>query len=246
MRPEQLRVVLVEPSIGGNLGSAARAMANLGVSDLRLVNPPADPASDEARRLAKGGLPILQSAKIQTSLESAIADCALVVGTTARPRKHLGRSSSLWDLGPVVAQAVLEGPVALVFGRERIGLTNDELALCSHQITIPTFSEYSSLNLAQAVLVVLYECSRQFEVASETASPRANAGQVEAMKGHLFGVLEKIGYLKTPHQRASLWHSFSELISRAALGPRDVQLLRGIFNRIEVKLGLKPPRSKDS
>ncbi|MDT8447597.1 MAG: RNA methyltransferase [bacterium] len=243
MTPEQLRVVLVEPAFGGNLGSTARAMTNLGVTDLRLIGGRANPESSDAKRMAVGGLEVLQAAQYHDYLAEAVADCALVVGTTARPRKHLGVSSSLWDLGPIAEASAQGGPVALVFGRERFGLTNDELALCSHQITIPTFSDYSSLNLAQAVLLVLYECSKEFGQIAPQAPERAKAQELEGLKQHLFEFMQAIGYLKTQKMRDTLWQSFSDLIARAALGPRDVAMIRGLFNRTLLQLGKKKDRN---
>jgi len=242
MTPEQIVVVLVEPAFGGNLGSVVRAMANMGVSNLKLVGG-VSPNDSDARRMAVNARWLLEQAQVVESLGEAVKDCALVIGTTARPRKHLGDSDQLWDLGALLAQYGDSEKVALVFGRERIGLTNQELAFCNHQITIPTFGDYASLNLAQAALLLLYECSKTFELSGKPSAEKAQAQAVEGLKNHLFEVLGQIGYLKSDDGKDSLWQSFTELFNRAKFQPRDVQLIRGICNRIQVTLGFKGPRT---
>jgi len=242
MNPGQIRVVLVEPAFGGNLGSVVRAMANMGISNLQLVGG-VSPNDSDARRMAVNARYLLDQAYLVDSLAEAVKDCALVIGTTARPRKHLGTSDQLWDLGDLLAQVPTDQQVALVFGRERIGLTNEELSFCNHQITIPTFGDYASLNLAQAALLLLYECSKTFGAKPKAQTERAEAREVEGLKQHLFDVLGQIGYLKSTDGDDSLWQSFTELFNRAKFNPRDVQLLRGVCNRVQVSLGLKGPRT---
>ncbi|OGH00008.1 MAG: hypothetical protein A2600_09285 [Candidatus Lambdaproteobacteria bacterium RIFOXYD1_FULL_56_27] len=237
MNPGQIRLVLVEPSFGGNLGSVARGMANLGVEDLRLVGG-VSPQDNDARRMAVNARYLLDQAKAEPSLAAAVADCALVIGTTARPRKQLSESKSLWELGPMLTALGPTDKVALVLGRERIGLTNEELALCNLQLFIPTFGTYASLNLAQAALLLLYECSKTYDLPQEQPQELAPASEIEGLKTHLFEVLEKIGYLKYDG-KDSLWLSFSDLIARTKMSGRDVGLVRGVFNRIEVTLKLK-------
>ncbi|MGH6609330.1 MAG: RNA methyltransferase, partial [Burkholderiaceae bacterium] len=147
-----IRIVLVDPNHPGNIGAVARAMKNMGLRELRLVRPKAFPHTEAAAR-ASGAQDVLNAARVHEEFEDAIGDCGLVVGTSARQR-YLP-----WDLleprecAARIAQASRTGNVAIVFGSERIGLTNLELARCNLLVTIPTDGEYSSLNLAMAVQV---------------------------------------------------------------------------------------------
>jgi tRNA/rRNA methyltransferase len=152
-------VVLVRTKFAGNLGSVARAMANFGVTDLRLVTPEASPAASEARALASHGEPLLDQARTYPSLREAVADCVWVCATSAR-QGGLYRKQNTLDLKEAVllgkTQAV-NGPIAFVFGPEDHGLTNDEISLCHHLLHINTCPEYGVLNLAQAAVICLYE-----------------------------------------------------------------------------------------
>ena len=230
---DQACIVLVEPSLPENVGAVARAMNNMGIRRLRLVNP-CDHLSEGALSLAAHSQDILQDATRHVSLEEAVADARFVLGTTARLRERFAEPVDL----PKVADCLPsgEGLVALVFGRESSGLTNHELACCHRHIRIPTFGETPSLNLAQAVIVVLYELSRgqSLESASNNDS-LASAGDLNGLKEHLFQVLKAVGFLKE-HQRETLWQSFSDLIGRARMGSADVRLVRGFLRRTENKL----------
>ena len=152
-----VRVVLVEPTHPGNIGSVARAMKTMGFSELVLVAPKIFP-SQEADALASNALDILQSAHVVETFNAALEGCIFVIGTSARSRTIPWPLSTPQVLAPEIIRKAQQGTVALVFGRESKGLSNEELAKCHHHLCIPTHAEYTSLNLAQAVQIVLYEC----------------------------------------------------------------------------------------
>ncbi len=232
----QYCVVLVEPTLPENVGSVARAMNNMGVEALRLVNP-CDYRSDAAKCLAAHSSEILENAVCFSSLEEAIADASFVIGTTARARDRFATLVDLPQLPALIPSGA--GSIALVFGRESSGLTNQELACCHQLVCIPTFGQTKSLNLAQAVMVVLYELSRVSPsgagISDLSEREVASARDVLGLKEHLFAVLKTVGFLKE-HQRETLWQSFSDLIARARLGTPDVRLLRGFLRRTELTI----------
>ena len=162
-----IRIILVEPLYGGNVGSVCRAMANSGIKALTLVNPkPLD--MGEARMMACHAGHVLEGRCECATLAEAVADCTLVIGTSVREGLYRQHARPPREWAPVILDAAAQGPVALVFGREDKGLSNDELALCNRIIQIPTASDCPSLNLSQAVLICL---PRAFSAASSSARP---------------------------------------------------------------------------
>jgi tRNA (cytidine32/uridine32-2'-O)-methyltransferase len=229
-----IRIVLVETSLPRNIGSAARAMKNMGLAELWLVRPQQFPHA-EATALASSAADVLVRARVVDAIGAAIADCGLVLGTSARPR------NANWTvLDPRAAAArcvtVATGrPVAILFGNERNGLANEDLALCHALVSIPANPEYESLNLAQAVQIVAYEI-RIAQGAVPRMLPRAvppaTAGQVERLHEHLAEVLGEIGFTdarNAPHVLARL----QRLLGRAAPDEEEVQVLRGILTAIQ-------------
>jgi len=235
--PSQIAVVLVSTLQPGNIGATARAMDNMGVTDLRLVNPCAVD-HPEARMFAMGARYILQQARTYSSLAEAVADRRLIIGTSARLRDKLQTSRSSHELAAVLQACRPNLPLALVFGQEKSGLTNEDMSLCNEWIHIPTRGRVNSFNLAQSVVVLLYELSKQFEddgsEPTDGAEP-APSEQIERLKQHFFTVLEKTGFLRKSSRKA-LWTSFAGLIGRAKPDQREVRMIRGFFNRIEVSL----------
>ena len=146
--------IFVRPRYAGNVGSAARAMKNMGFSDLRLVQPRCDPLEKEARMMAVGAAPLLKKARVFDSLTEAVGDLHYVVGTSCRIGKRRRNFSPLSELPGILPK---KGRVGIVFGPEEKGLTNEEAAFCQRVVTIPSDPRFSSLNLAQAVMVVAYE-----------------------------------------------------------------------------------------
>jgi tRNA/rRNA methyltransferase len=230
------RVVLVRPQVAGNLGATARVMRNFGLSDLVLVRPEADPKDPRARRMATHGESVLEQCRVVADLDAALADCVLVAGTSARVG-GLVRRQSVGMPEEILAQAVeflAAGPMALVFGPEPTGLTNEEVVRCHFLIRIATDPTYCSLNLAQAVAICLYELRKAWlktsEPLSEPAVPAAFADQ-ERMFAHLRQALEEIHFLYGP-KADSLMHALRHLIGRAGPTPMEVEVLFGLARQI--------------
>ena len=230
---ENLRIVLVGTSHPGNIGAAARAMKTMGLHRLVLVTPEVFPHRD-AIAMAAGAEDLLETAQIFPDVESALADCGLVLGCTARRR-----SVALPELNPREAAtellaAATQTPVALMFGRERTGLTNEELQRCQMAVHIPADPVYSSLNLAAAVQVLSYEVrvaalSAAPSSATATAEePAATQGEMEGFFGHLDTALGDIEFHKG---RAPdiVMQRLRRLFLRAAPDSREIRILRGIL-----------------
>ncbi|MFM1713014.1 tRNA (cytosine(32)/uridine(32)-2'-O)-methyltransferase TrmJ [Aeromonas salmonicida] len=232
---DQIRIVLVNTSHTGNMGSAARAMKTMGLTQLVLVDPQALP-DDGAHALAAGASDVLANARVVSTLDEAIADCGLVIGTSARSRTL---SWPMLDPREAGEKAVGEGmkhPVALVFGRERTGLTNDELQKCHYHVAIPANPEYSSLNLAMAVQTICYEvrmCWLQDqapEVESEADYPSAH--QLEGFYQHLEQTLLKTGFIADDHP-GQVMSKLRRLFNRARPEVIELNILRGILTSIQ-------------
>lgn len=229
-------VVLVETSHPGNIGSVARAMKNMGLGRLALVNPREFP-HPEAVALAAGADDVLEAATVFDSLDAALAGCHVVFGTTARPRHNESaslapRSAARKALGDLRAGL----GVAIVFGTERTGLTNAELDRCQHAIRIPANPAFSSLNLAQAVQVLTYELRTALLELDEAPAPEprdlADAAEFEGFMGHLERTLDEIDFYKG-REYTRLLQRFRRLFQRAQLERSEVQLLRGMLAEAE-------------
>lgn len=238
MKPSQLLencvVVLVRPHFAGNLGAVARVMCNMGVRELVLVEPIADPADREARKRSTHGEEILDRVRIVADLPAALHGCLTAVGTSARPGELI-RAHAVAPAACARAVALLleQGRVALVFGPEPSGLTNEEISLCQHLICIPTDAGYPALNLAQSAAICLYEfrmaCLRD-EVHAAVAPPAAFELQ-ERMFAALEAAFTDIHYLYGPRAPA-LMHGIRQLIGRAAPTEMEVKLLLGLARQI--------------
>jgi tRNA/rRNA methyltransferase len=204
-------------------------MKNTGLQTLRLVGRPAGLDDPETRSLAYGAWDVLDGASVHGTLRDAVAESAFVAGTSGR------RAAEAWTprrLATEAAQRAGSGRVALVFGPEATGLRNDELALCHVRVHIPTAPEHSSLNLAQAVLVLGYEILLSTETPNPAnEAPRASAGETEAALDDLRAALLGIGYLNPANPDAIL-AELRRLIARAGPTPREVALLRGLARHI--------------
>jgi TrmH family RNA methyltransferase len=232
---ENCRVVLVEPRIAANIGATARVMLNFGVRALVLVNPAADPADREARKLSTHGEEILDEARTVPDFGAAVADCILVVGMSARIGGPVRRQSVGFpeQIVPRIAETLARGRVALVFGREANGLTDDEVTRCHYLINIPTNPEYPALNLAQAVAITLYELHRLAAApgdAVQSETPATFAAQ-ERMFASLRAALEEIHFLYGPKADA-LMHGLRHLLGRAQPTDMEVDLLLGLARQI--------------
>lgn len=233
-RSEHFAFVLFHPRSAGNIGAVARALKNMGFADLRIVAA-RKPASAAARKMAVHGRDVLDAAGIYPDLKSAIADCTVTVGTTAREGPY--RSAARPLRAAIAELAALAPPnrIAFIFGPEDFGLTNRELKLCQSLITIPASPDYRSLNLAQALLLVAYElrlaCSAP--AAEELAPVRAaTAAKVDAMFERMARALVRIGFLPADNPDHIMF-AIREIFGRTRLAPREVDILNGVARQIE-------------
>ena len=233
--PKALHVVLVSPRNPLNIGAAARAMSNFGFNSLRLVNPYAV-AFREARS-AVGGAHVLKSAIEYKSVAEAIADCSLVVGTTAvRHRELLHPLKTLAMGAPLIRKKLVHRNVALLFGTEKFGLSTDDLTHCDWLLRIPT-SGNISMNLGQAVAVCLYELSRDgVKARSREKIESATAGQMERLTAMLFEALTESGYVK-PRTEASTEQKLRRMLRRLHISAEDAEVLQGMLRQISWKIG---------
>lgn len=235
-RTKNVSIILVEPQSPGNVGMVCRAMKNMGVTNLRLVNPcPVD--HPEALKFAVSARDLLDKAEFYPSLAEALADVSLSVATTRRHGKY---RQEIWSPQEIVAKIAADGGTnraALVFGREDSGLTTEEVALCRWQATIPTSAEYGSLNLAQSVLIFCYEL---FGGLSPTAGferrEHASGEALESMYVQMERVMQKIGFLN-PENPAHMMRSFRRIFSRAELDAREVAIIRGMLSQVDWAAG---------
>jgi tRNA/rRNA methyltransferase len=227
-----LRIVMVRPRGSGNIGSVARAMKNVGATQLAIVGT-ARTQSFWARAMAVHGRDILADAKRYPTIREAIADCSLVVGTTRRSGLYRSHSQTPRQVAPQLVAAAHHGRVALLFGPEDHGLSNKDLEHCQLLITIPAHPDYPSFNVAQAAVICLYECfaASLAPVAQETMQ-RAQAEQVERLFDIMRVALLKIGFLDTENPEHMLL-AFRRIFGRAGLEDKDVRIFTGMFRQIE-------------
>lgn len=235
-----VRIVLVNTTHPGNIGGVARAMKNMGLSELCLVKPGKFPHADALARAAGAG-DLLDGALVVDSLDDALADCHLVVGTSARSRSIPWPLVNPRELAAIVAPLPVETKVAILFGREDRGLTNDELQRCHHHVHIPVNEEFSSLNLAAAVQVVAYELRMAGLLQAESgAKPQwgtewdvelADGRELELMFGHLEQVLTEVEFLD-PQKPRNLMPRLRRLLLRAVPDKIEVNVLRGMLTAV--------------
>ncbi|MGD8710189.1 MAG: RNA methyltransferase [Ectothiorhodospiraceae bacterium] len=233
MNPDNIRIVLVETTHPGNIGSAARAMKTMGLDRLHLVSPHCFP---DAQAVATAGHAedVLEQAVVHDTLEDALAGAGLVLGLTARRRRVSATALDARAAGADAAAASQRHPVALVFGREHSGLTNDEVARCHRVVHIPANPDYSSLNLAAAVQVLTYELRMAggTEPAGEAAPAPASAEHLEGFYEHLFRVVKLSGYA-TEDSMDHLKRRLRRLFNRAQPETTELNILRGLLAAIE-------------
>lgn len=246
----RIRIVLVEPAGPLNIGSVARAMKNMGLQQLILVNPQCDPLGTEARMMAVHATDLLEAATVVSTIPEALQGCQRAIATTGLdrtqpPNLETPRNALPW---------LLETPSALIFGREDRGLTNAELNYAQRLVRIPSSDAYSSLNLAQAVAICCYELSQattnpgttdlaiNLTPQSPLSSPSAPLEALEAYYQQLETLLLQIGYLY-PHTAASRMEKFRRLFNRAYPTAEEVALLRGILRQVDWAVRCYPKNS---
>ncbi|MBL1378659.1 tRNA (cytosine(32)/uridine(32)-2'-O)-methyltransferase TrmJ [Zobellella iuensis] len=234
---EQVRIVLVNTSHTGNIGSAARAMKTMGLGELWLVDPVSSP-DGQAVALAAGASDILARARIVPTLAEAVADCGLVIGTSARSRTW---SWPMLDAREAGIKAMAEAPrhkVALVFGRERTGLSNDELQQCHFHVAIPANPEYSSLNLAMAVQTLSYEVRMAWLAQAPVAEAEQEyplSDDLERFYQHLQQTLLDTGFIIKPHP-GQVMTKLRRLFNRARPESHELNILRGILTSVQKQI----------
>ena len=234
MTPPSPAIVLVRPQLGENIGKAARAMLNFGLTDLRLVAPRDGWPNPGAGPAASGADIVLEGAQVFGSVAEAVADCAHVYATTVRKR------------GLVVPVATPEEAAreirsrgersAVLFGAERSGLETDEVAIAGKILTVPVNPDFRSLNLAQAVILVAYEWSKHEALAMPTEGdekePRANQEQLEGLIMQLETALDKVGYYHPPDRTPATKNTIRTILTKAGWSHREVQAMRGLIRAL--------------
>ena len=230
---ENIRVVLVGTLYTGNVGSACRAMANMGLRHLRLAAPNLQNSWDEGERLAVHATDIMNAREEFASLEEAVADCVAVVGTTAREGLYRQHAKAPRDAAAEILAKASTGPVAIVFGREDKGLLNEEIAQCTHLLRIPVDEGYTSLNLAQAVLITAYElfsATGSYLPPHEKSAAAPQAQKAQLMKNWAEMLIE-IGFMKE-EQRDHFMQGFQRLFSRGICTKDDAALMLGVARQV--------------
>lgn len=234
-----IRIILVGTTHPGNIGAAARAMKNMGLADLMLVNPKHFPHADAAAR-ASGAEDILDAARVVSSLDEALSDCIYVAGASARSRTIGWPSMTPRDCAHKLLAESQNGTVAAVFGPEKSGLTNEDIDRCHTLLTIPTESGFSSLNLAMAVQVISYELRIALIGGTEErfqSEVRPATGQeLEHFYTHLEEVLTEGGFLDPDNPR-HLMRRLRRLFSRAQPDQNEINILRGMLSALDPKAG---------
>jgi tRNA (cytidine32/uridine32-2'-O)-methyltransferase len=238
---QNIRIVLVETSHTGNMGSVARAMKTMGLTNLYLVNPLVKPDS-QAISLAAGASDVIGDAVIVDSLDEAIAGCSLVVGTSARSRTLPWPMLDARECGVKCVEEGAQAPVAIVFGRERVGLTNDELQKCHYHVAIPANPEYSSLNLAMAVQILAYEVRMAFlqndraEQPQYEESPYPLVDDLERFYQHMEQMMIDSGFIRQANP-GQVMSKLRRLYTRARPERDELNILRGMLASFEKKRG---------
>lgn len=238
MKLSSIRVVLIATSHPGNIGSTARAMKTMGLNSLYLVSPKSFPDS-KACEMAAGADDVLEQAVVTDSLEEALAGCTLILGTSARPRGLSLPGLTPASCADLVSQYSDETHIAVVFGREHSGLTNEELLKCHYHIHIPSNPEYSSLNLSQAVQIIAYELRMNLLAPQAQVALRhdeyASADEIEQFYQHLREVFIEIQFLKEANPRR-LMQRVRRLFNRVNLEKMEVSILRGMLSQVQKSL----------
>lgn len=243
MMLERVKVVLVGTTHSGNIGSAARAMKVMGLSQMVLVDPQCQ-VDAQAIALAAGASEIALNAQIYPTLEAAVADCGLVVGTSARSRTLEWPMLEPRECGEKLISEANQHSVAMVFGRERTGLTNDELQLCHYHVCVPANPEYSSLNLAMAVQLLSYEVRMAYLALQQSSQsstlqeeyPRHQ--ELERFYAHLEQVIIQTEFISA-QQPGQVMNKLRRMFTRARPEAQEVNILRGILTSVQKSISRK-------
>lgn len=229
-------IILVNPQLGENIGTSARAMMNGGLTELRIVNPKLGWPNVHATKPAAGAVSVLENVQVFTSVQDAVADLNLVLATTARARYMNKSTYNPPEAAEVMWKSYNAGhKIGILFGPERTGLHNDDLTVADSLITIPLNPDYTSLNLAQAVLLMAYEWFKLKN--SADYAEKANNEEGRACKKELVGLfdqlefeLDRSGFLRIEHKRATMIRNLRNIFLRANLTEQEVRTLRGVIS----------------
>ena len=233
-------IVLVRPQLGQNIGKAARAMLNFGLTDMRLVNPRDGWPNPDAGPAASGADIVLERARVFDSVQGAIADCSAVYATTVRRRDLVMPVLTPHEMADQIAAS--DQSTAILFGAERSGLETDEVALAGAIVTVPINPEFASLNLAQAVILLAYEWSKRSALAVPPAKelePPAPHGELEGMIAQLDEALVEKGYFHPPSRAQATRNTLRTIFTKTGWSSREVKAVRGIFRAL-----VGPPRRR--
>lgn len=227
-----LSVVLVGPRHPGNIGAVARAMKNMGVRDLAMVRPHAA-IDEQSTAMACGADDILEKSRSCATLAEAIAQSSITIATSARTGRRRRETLSPREAAELLAPLTWTNQIAMVFGTEASGLSNEDVHRCQYMVCIPTEEEFSSLNLAQAVLLLCYE----MKAASFTRPPRkrvlAPHSELDGMYDHICSSLHKIGFLHPQNRPDQMMAVLKRIFARAGLDSREARIIRGIMRQID-------------
>jgi tRNA/rRNA methyltransferase len=227
-------IVLVRPQLGENIGKAARAMLNFGLTDLRLVAPRDGWPNPSAGPAASGADLVLERARVFGTVAEAVADCAHVYATTVRKRGLVIPIISPEEAGREIHAN--DGPSAILFGAERAGLETDEVALAGKIVTVPVNPDFRSLNLAQAVILIAYEWSKHVALAvpteGEPEEPRASQAHLEGLIEQLYAALEDAHYFHPPDRTPATKNTLRTILTKAGWSAREIQALRGVIRTL--------------
>ena len=226
-------IVLVRPQLGQNIGKAARAMLNFGLTELRLVAPRDGWPNPEAGPAASGADVVLERARLFSTTADAIADCGLVFASTVRRRDLVIPVVGPEEMAREIHSAA--GRTAILFGPERSGLATEDVAAANSIVTVPINPEFGSLNLAQAVILLAYEWSRSADLSQPTskeAEPPASRSELEGLIGQLEGSLEEAGYFFPPDRVQATKTTIRTILTKPSWSNREIQALRGIIRAL--------------
>lgn len=226
-------IILVNPQLGQNIGKAARAMLNFGLTDMRLVAPRDGWPNPDAGPAASGADIILEQARVFDSVQDAVSDCSTIFASTVRRRDLV---MPVVDPAGMAEQLVASSkPSAILFGPERSGLQTDHVALANAIVTVPINPQFGSLNLAQAVILLAYEWSRHSALAQPTAKevePRAPQGDLEGLIGQLNDSLETKGYFHPPSRTEATKNTLRTIFTKAGWSAREIKAVRGVIRAL--------------
>ncbi|MHA1549743.1 MAG: RNA methyltransferase [Alphaproteobacteria bacterium] len=247
-------IILVAPQLAENIGTAARAMANFGLRDLRLVNPRDGWPSDKARAAASRADHVIDAVRVYDTPEAAVEDLGVVFATTARNRDVNKRVVGPQQAVEAMRRHDSEGTrCGVLFGRERSGLTNEEVSLADEILTFPVNPDFSSLNIAQAVLLVAYEYrltglegGREGLTFDDPVGPPATKHDLMGLFGHFEAALDRAGFFRPPERRPTMVLSLRAMLQRAGLSEQEVRTFRGVLAAFERQSSRPPLDGQDA